>query len=318
MLILSDADVAKLLTMEEAMNAVEAAFLQLHGGKAVMPTRSTIMIPQHNGSISFMPSLLTGTGAQATKIISIYPDNPKRGLPTTAAWIVANDPETGQIKAFMDATYLTAMRTGAVTGVAAKYLAREDSRVAAVFGAGIQARTQLWAACTARRIEEARVYDVFPRSAERYASEMTEKLGIPVKAATSGEEACRGADIVLTATTSKTPVLRREWLGAKTHVSAIGAFYPDWRELDTRTVAEAKLVIDEWEAMKLEAGDILIPISEGAFKEDHIHGTLGELIAGDKKGREPGDSLTVFKSVGIAIQDSAVAQLVLRKAETQT
>jgi len=314
MLILSDQDIQGLITMEEAIGAVEAAFRELRRGTVRMRARSTIMLPRYNGSISFMPSYLEESGAQATKIISIYPDNPRRGLPTTAAWIVVNDPETGQVKAFMDGTCLTGVRTGAVSGVAAKYLAPEDARVAAVFGAGVQARNQAWAAATIRKLDEIRVYDPIKPAADRFVGEMGKRLGIPVVRAESGEEACRGADMVLTATTSKTPVVKRAWLGDRVHVSAIGAFYPDCRELETGIIRDAKVVIDEWEAIRLESGDIMIPIKEGAITEDHVYAELGELVTGEKPGRTPGDGLTVFKSVGIAIQDSAVAKLVLEKS----
>ncbi len=318
MLILSDQDVAGFLDMGEAIDAVEGAFRQFRRGKVVMPTRSTIMLPKYNGSISLMPSYLEESGAEATKIISIYPDNPRRGLPTTAAWILVNDPETGQITAFMDGTYLTGVRTGAVSGVAAKDLAPKDAKVAAVFGAGVQARNQAWAAATVRELEEIRVYDPNKQAVDRFADEMTKRLRIPIVKATSGEEACRGADIVLTATTSKSPVVKREWLGEKVHISAIGAFYPDWRELETMIVRDAKVVIDEWDAIRLESGDILIPITEGAITESHIYAELGELVTGEKPGREPRDGLTVFKSVGIAIQDSSVANLVMKKVRDRT
>ncbi|MCX6649969.1 MAG: ornithine cyclodeaminase family protein [Candidatus Bathyarchaeota archaeon] len=313
MLVLSDQDIAKLLSMGEAIEAVEGAFAQLRRGKVVMPTRSTIMLPRYNGSISFMPSYLDESGAQATKIISIYPDNPKKGLPTTAAWIVINNPETGQVEAFMDATYLTGVRTGAVSGVAAKYLAPKDAKIAAVFGAGAQARNQAWAAATVRKLEEIRVYDPIKPAVDKFAVDVEARLGIPIVKAASGEEACRDADMVLTATTSKMPVVKRKWLKDKVHVSAIGAFYPDWRELETGIIADAKVVIDEWEAIRLESGDILIPIQEGAITESHIHAELGELVTGEKKGRTPSDGITVFKSVGIAIQDSSVANLVFQK-----
>ena len=313
MLFLSDGDIEKILSMDEVIETVEDAFREYAEGKVVMPSRSTIMVPEYNGSISFMPSYLQDSGAQATKIISIYPDNKEKGLPTTVAWIVVNDPETGMVKAFMDATYVTAMRTGAVSGVAAKYLAPEDSRIAAIFGAGVQGRTQVWAACTVRDIEKVYVYDLYKEARTQFALDMTEKLGIEVVAADSGEEATRDADIVLTATTSPKPVLSRKWLKDKVHVSAIGAFYPDWRELDTATVAESKLVIDDHEGIMLEAGDVLIPIEEGAITKDHIYAELKDLVTGKKPGRTPDDGVTVFKSVGIAIQDSSVSNLVLRK-----
>jgi len=313
MLFLSDADIEKTIDMKETIDTVEEAFREYAKGNVVLPTRSTIMVPRYNGSISFMPSYLTELEAQATKIISIYPDNREKGLPTTAAWIIINDPETGMVQAFMDATYLTAMRTGAITGVAARYLAPEDASTVAIFGAGVQGRTQTWAACTVRDIETVYVYDLYEEARERFAEEMTLKLGIDVIPAQSGEVACIDADIVLTATTSPRPVLKREWLKEKVHVSAIGAFYPDWRELDTATIAESKLIIDDREGIEHEAGDVLIPIKEGAITWDHVHAELKELVSGEKEGRTPEDTLTVFKSVGIAIQDSSVANLVLRK-----
>lgn len=315
MIFLSDHDVEKLLDMKEVINTVESAFREYAEGKVVLPPRSTIMVPEYNGSISFMPSYLKESKSQATKIISIYPDNRKKGLPTTAAWIIVNDPETGMVIAFMDATYLTAMRTGAISGVAAKYLAPENARIAAIFGAGVQGRTQIWAACAVRPIEKVYVYDLYSGAMESFASEMSDKLGVEVTPARSGREACKHADIILTATTSSKPVLKFEWLKDKAHISAIGAFYPEWRELDTATVASSKLVIDDYEGIMAEAGDILIPMKEGAITEDHIYAELKELVSGKKIGRTEEDGVTVFKSVGIAIQDSSVANLVLNKLD---
>ena len=229
------------------------------------------------------------------------------------AWIVVNDPETGMIEALLDGTYLTAMRTGAVTGVASRYLAPKDSKVAAVIGCGVQGKTQAMAVAEACDLETIRLFDLSEERMRRFAEEMGPKLGVDVVPSSSGAEAVADADVVVTATTSKNPVLRREWLGDRVHVGAIGAFYPDWRELDTATVSEAKVVVDSREAIMEEAGDILIPISEGAITEDHIYAELGELVLGKKEGRTPEDGLTVFKSVGLAIQDSSVANLVMKK-----
>ncbi|MCW4036640.1 MAG: ornithine cyclodeaminase family protein [Candidatus Bathyarchaeota archaeon] len=313
MLYISDDDVAQLIAMGEAIEAVEKAFGEYAKGSVRMPPRSTIMLEKHGGSVSLMPSYLEEANALATKIISIYPGNPEKGLPTTAAWIVVNDPETGMIEALLDGTYLTAVRTGAVTGVAARYLAPEGSRVAAIMGCGVQGRTQAWAVAEMCELETIRVFDVSEESMRRFAEEMGPKLGVEVVPSKSGEEAVRDADVVVTATTSREPVLRREWLGEKVHVSAIGSFYPDYRELDTETVKEAKVVVDSLEAIMEEAGDILIPIEEGAITEEHIYAELGELVLGRKMGRTDEDRLTVFKSVGLAIQDSSVASLVLKK-----
>jgi alanine dehydrogenase len=313
MLFLSDDEISRLISMRETIDAVEAAFGEFVKGGVKMPQRSTIMLDDEAGSISFMPSYIPEARALATKIISIYPRNPARGLPTTAAWIIVNDPETGMIEALLDGTYLTAMRTGAVTGVAARYLAPEDSKEAAVIGCGVQGKTQAWAVAETRAIERMRVFDLSRERMDLFSREMSGKLGIDVIPSDSVAEAVNGVDIVVTATTSKDPVVRYEWLGERVHISAIGAFYPDYRELDTNTIRDAKLVVDSREAIMEEAGDILIPISEGVICEDHIYAELGDLVLGRKPGRTDDDGLTVFKSVGLAIQDSSVARLVLDK-----
>ncbi|MGD2201375.1 MAG: ornithine cyclodeaminase family protein [Candidatus Bathyarchaeota archaeon] len=313
MLFLSDDDIAQLLGMRDAIDVVEKAFGEYAKGSVKMPSRSTIMLERYGGSVSLMPSYIEETGALATKIISIYPENPKRGLPTTVAWIIVNDPETGMIEAMLDGTYLTSIRTGAVSGVAARYLAPEGSKVAAVIGCGVQGRTQAWAVAEALDLDQIRVFDLSKERMVGFSEEMGEKLDLEIYMADDGVEAVRGADIVLTATTSRNPVVRRGWLGDRVHVSAIGSFYPDYRELDTETIKEAKVVVDSREAIMDEAGDILIPISEGAITEDHIYAELGELVLGRREGRTTEDGLTVFKSVGLAIQDSSVAQLVLEK-----
>ncbi len=303
MLFLSDDDIAEILSMREAIDAVERAFGEFAKSSVSMPPRSTIMLDKYGGSVSLMPSYLEETDALATKIISIYPRNPERGLPTTAAWIVVNDPETGMMEAMLEGTYLTAVRTGAVSGVAARYLAPEDSSVAAVIGCGVQGRTQAWAIAETIELDELRIFDLSTQRMEDFAGEMGSKLGVDIVQSDSGADAVRGADVVLTATTSKEPVVRREWLGERVHVSAIGSFYPDYRELDTAIIREAKVVVDSVEAI----------MEEGAITGDHIHAELGEIVLGLKEGRTPDDGLTAFKSVGLAIQDSSVANLVMKK-----
>lgn len=313
MLYISDAEIERLVSMKEAMDAVEEAFREYAMGTAIMPMRSTIMLESFGGSISLMPSYLGKARVVATKIISIYPRNPERGLPTTVAWLVCNDPETGIMEALMDATYLTALRTGAVTGVAARYLAPRDSRVAALIGCGAQGRTQALALEEATRLESLRVYDLSKERMSRFVMEMSSKLRCEITICEDARETVRGADIIVTATTSKEPVLNRSWLGERVHISAIGSFYPDHRELDTETVREAKVVVDSREAALAEAGDLIIPMKEGAISADHIYAELGEIIIGKKEGRTDEDRLTIFKSVGLAIQDSAIAGLVIKK-----
>jgi ornithine cyclodeaminase/alanine dehydrogenase len=313
MLYLTDTDIEELLSMEEAINTVERAFGEFAKGTVKMPSRSTIMMDKYSGSISYMPSYLEESDALATKIISIYPENPKKGLPTTVAWIIVNDPETGMMQALLDGTFLTSVRTGAVSGVAARYLAPSDSRIAALIGCGVQGRSQAWAINEVLNLDQLRIFDLSREGMKTFSNEMSTKLGVDVQKADSAKDAIRGADVVLCATTSKKPVIRREWLENIVHVGAIGSFYPNYREIDTKTVKEAKVVVDSIHAIMEEAGDILIPIEEGAITSDHIYAEIGELILGKKKGRTSEDTITVFKSVGLAIQDSSVANLVLKK-----
>ena len=313
MLYLSAEDVESLISMKEVIDTIEIAFGEMAKGKVNMPPRTTIMLEKYNGSISLMSSFIPLMDAFATKIISIYPDNREKGLPTTAAWIFVNNPENGQLEAVMDGTYITALRTGAVTGVAAKYLAPKKSKIAAVFGCGVQGRTQAWALAETLELDLIRVYDLSEESMMKFSDEMTEKLGVDVIPSKSGRAAVEDADVVATATTSSKPVLHREWLKDKVHVSAIGAFYPGYRELDTEIIKDSKLVVDEIGSIMHEAGDILIPINEGIITADHIYCELGDIIIDKKEGRTKRDGITVFKSVGVAIQDSSISSLILKK-----
>jgi ornithine cyclodeaminase/alanine dehydrogenase len=215
--------------------------------------------------------------------------------------------------ALIDASYLTAVRTGAVTGVAAGYLARRNSRTAAVIGCGIQGRTQAQALAESTVIENLMCYDISRIRSQTFAEEMSRELGLDVIPSETSQAAVGDADIIATATTSRTPVIQRTWLKEGAFISAIGSFYSDHREIDSATVRDAKVVVDSKEAVFAEAGDIILPMKEGVITADHIYAELGELVTGTKKGRTDSDNITLFKSVGLAIQDSSVAALVVRK-----
>lgn len=309
-LLLTRKDVETVLTMPDAIAAVEEGFRQLALGNVIMPQRTVIRIPEYHGLHLGMPAYIGGSeggGALALKVVTVYPDNPSQyGLPTTLGTLLLNDPRTGALMAIMDAGFLTAMRTGAVSGVATKYLAREDARSVGVFGAGVQARTQLMAVCQVRPIERALVYDPVQEAREKYAAEMSERLSIPVEP-TGDPRACVENDIIVTASASKTPVFEGVWLAPGTHINGIGSHSPDGRELDTETIRRAKVVPDYAPACLAEAGDLIIPIQEGAITEEHIHADLGQVVAGIKPGRESSDEITLFKSVGLAVQDGAAA-----------
>ncbi|MCS7385254.1 MAG: ornithine cyclodeaminase family protein [archaeon GB-1867-005] len=314
-LVLSRDDLKSILTMKDVIDAVEEAFKCYGLGKASMPPRPVIKVEGYNGLILYMPAYIADMDALAVKIVSVYPDNPKKyALPTTLGTVLLNDPRTGDLLAIMEGAFITAMRTGAVSGVASKYLARSDSRIVGIFGAGVQARTQLMALCEVRPIEEARVYDVIYSASKKYADEMSKQLGIDVRPVENPVEAVKGCDIIVTATTSKTPVFRGEWVEDGTHINGIGSHTPTSRELDSNIIMRAKVVVDSIEACFREAGDIIIPINEGVIGRDHIYAELSELVTGAKPGRVNDKEITIFKSVGLAIQDASTALKAYRLA----
>lgn len=314
MLFLSDADIQRLITMQEAIDAVEEAFKELYLGKAMLPERTTLMLK--NGSISQMSAYLEETKIAITKVFGIFPNNVKYNLPTTVATLLVYDLETGKVTAVMDATYLTAIRTGAVSGVATKYLARKDSKKVGIIGCGVQGRTQLWAVKEVRDIEKVYAYDKIENAKRAFADEMSKKLGVDVAPVNSPVDAVKDSDIIITATTSADPVVKGEWVREGAHINAIGSYYPHARELDTETIVKSKVVVDLKRAALEEAGDIIIPIKEGAITEKHIYAELGEIVTHKKPGRTNNKEITIFKAVGLAIQDAAVAKLVLKKFGT--
>jgi alanine dehydrogenase len=314
-LLLTRRDVESVLTMKDTIEAVEDAFRELGQGTADMPLRSVIRPGKHGGSINYMPAYLGGMDALAIKVVSVYADNPKKhNLPTILGTILVHDPRTGALEAIMDGGWVTAMRTGAVGGVAAKYLAREDARKVGIFGTGVQAKTQLMAVNEVREIEEVKACDIVPESARKFCEEMTRQLGIPV-VQHDPDNVVTGSDIVITATTSKVPVFRGSLLRDGTHVNGIGSHHgPGIKELDEETIRRAKVVVDQREACLKEAGDIIDPISAGIISADHVYAELGELVTGKKKGRTQESEITVFKSVGLAVQDAATAARVFALA----
>jgi ornithine cyclodeaminase/alanine dehydrogenase len=308
-LLLSRQDVQAVLTMQDAIEAVEGAFRQQALGNLIMPLRTAIRIPEHNGLHLGMPAYIGGeSDALGLKVVTVYPDNPaEHGLPTTIGTLLLNDPRTGAPLAIMDAGFLTAMRTGAVSGVATKCLARQEASVVGVFGAGVQARTQLMAVCAVRSVARALVLDVSEEAQCAYCDEMSAKLGIEVVAEGDARQLVQAADILVAASSAHEPLFDGAWLRPGTHINGIGSHSPGARELDTTTILRAKVVVDLTEAALAEAGDLMIPIEEGAITADHIHATLGEVVAGQRPGRESDEEITVFKSVGLALQDVSTA-----------
>ncbi len=312
--ILSREDVRRALPMRQAIEAIKGAFAQLSTGQADVPLRVALNVPRHDGVTLFMPAYLSADDQMAVKIVSVFNDNPARGLPLIHALVVVVDATTGVPVAVIDGTYLTALRTGAASGAATDLLAREDARIVAIFGAGVQGRTQLEAVCAVRPIEAAWVYDVAPERAAAYAAEMSQRLSLPVKVAASPSEAVRQAGVICTATTSSSPVFEDADVRPGTHINAMGAYTPQMQEIPAETILRAKVVIDHRKASLAEAGDLLIPLQQGLMTEDHIYAELGEIAAGRKPGRTSSEEITLFKSVGVAVQDVAAAGAVLDAA----
>lgn len=301
------------LKMKDCMQAVEQAFRELSDGNAVMPVRTAITPP--DGLSLYMPAYLKESEALACKVVSVFKNNPEKfNLPTTIGKVLLQDPKTGDVICIMDGGYLTAVRTGAASGVATKYLAREqDYYSVAVFGAGVQAKMQFWAMIEAVNVAEAKVFDLNEKMAELFCSEMKERFGVKVKIAASADEMLE-CDIICTATSSSTPLFDGNKLREGTHINGIGSHTPNARELDSATIKRAKFIGDSREACFKEAGDLLIPINEKVIDENHFYAELGEVITGKKPGRVDSKEITLFKSNGLAIQDAATAKLVYLKA----
>jgi len=314
-LLLAEKDIEQLLSMKEAIDAVESAFKEKGLNRVQMPKKPYIFYSKYNGDLRVMPSYLEKLDISAVKIVNVHPDNQvKYKLPTVMATIILVDPRNGAPIAIMGGTWITSMRTGAAGGVAAKYLARPNSKVIGMVGAGAQARTQLMALKEVlRKIEEVRVTDKVKASRERYAEEMTEKLGLNVRAVDNIKEAVEEADIVVTVTPVRAPIVKREWIRAGVHINAIGADAPGKEELEPELLKRAKIVVDDWEQTSY-GGEINIPLARGVITIGDIWGDIGEVVAGLKPGRNSPDEITIFDSTGLAIQDAVIAELAYKKA----
>lgn len=313
-LLLSGADVKKLISIRETIEAVEEAFLAKGLGKAQMPPKSYVFFNRYEGDFRVMPAYLEDTEAAGVKIVNVHPQNPsKHGMPTVMATILLLDPRTGAPLAIMDGTTITNVRTGAAGAVAAKYLAQKDSRVVALIGAGAQAMTQFLALNEIFKIEELRVSDKVEANAEKYASEVKKRFDISIKV-TDAKEAVQGADIIVTTTPVKSPVVMNDWVSEGVHINAIGADAPGKQELDPEILKRARIVIDNWEQAS-HSGEINVPISKGMLAREDVYAELSEIVSGKKSGRTSRDEITVFDSTGLAIQDVATAWLVYKKAK---
>ena len=319
MLVLNSQDVRRALPMNDAIEAMKRAFAALTAGKAELAPRAHVSIRRHKGTTLVMPALVDDGAAQAltVKVASVFEGNPAKGLPLINAAVIVLEPETGQPLALIEGATLTGIRTAAGSAAATDLLANKDSRTLAIFGAGVQARTHLEAICAVRPIETVWIFGRTPSRAEQLIDEMAALGAIPsdLRVASSPGAALAEANIVCTTTTATDAVFDDAALKPGVHINAVGSYRPDMREIPAATVARALVVVDDRRAAWEEAGDLIQPFEEGLIAGDHVHADLGELVLGRKAGRENSEQTTLFKSVGVAVQDSVAAALTLENAQ---
>jgi alanine dehydrogenase len=306
--------VTELLPMGECIELMERTLVSLAEGDAVLPLRSSMLLPGTNNRMLLMPSALAPLQALGAKIITIFPANHGGPYDAHQGVVLVFDERTGVLQAIVDATAVTALRTAGVSAVATRALARPDPTELALIGAGTQGATHLEALLLVRPIRRVRVYDRDPGRAASFAERESRRREVPVDVAGSAREAVEGAGIVCTLTTSREPVLRGEWLAAGCHLNAVGAYTPETRELDGEAVRRSRLFADRRESVLHEAGELVIPVRQGLVGEDHLQGELGEVLTGRIPGRRHPEEITLFKSLGLAIEDLAAAHHVLQRA----
>ncbi len=316
---LSADDVARLLPMRECIRVMRDALATLANGKALVPLRMVMRMPDASGFLGLMPGFIAPDqgrdGSLGMKAVSVFPGNASRGIDTHQGAVLLFEVDTGRLAALMDGATITAIRTAAVSGVATDLLARPDAGELAILGAGVQARTHIEAIAAVRPIRQVRVWSRHPARVTRLIEDMRGISDAAITAAATPEAALRGADIVATVTASPEPVLERAWVTEGVHINAVGSSIPTAREIDSATMAAAMVFVDRKESALNEAGDVLIPMREGAFAADHIQAELGDLIVGKHPGRRSARELTLFKSLGIAVEDVAAAAYVVRRAK---
>ena len=333
LLILTHSEVEQLLPMSECVAVMREALAALARGEADQPLRTIFKPDRVKGVMALMPAFLsTGTSAATLtrgllpsdspmfglKAICVFPGNAARGLDAHQGGVMLFDGTTGVPLALVNASAITAIRTAAVSALATRVLAREDAAELAIIGAGVQARTHLSAMACVRPIKRARIAGGRFESAQKFAKEMQPQFPFPVEPVETAEASVRDADLIVTATTAREPVVQRDWISPGAHINAIGTFSPNAREIDTATMAAATLFCDARESVLNEAGDYLLAAQEGAIGPDHIRAELGEVLIKTRPGRTSRDEITLFKSLGLAIEDLAAAAHVYRKAEAET
>jgi alanine dehydrogenase len=313
-LIVNQAEVPRLLSVRECVDVMARAFAALARGDTRVPVRQILWLPERSGALGLMPAHLDSQAVLGLKAVTFFPRNEGTDLDSHQGAVLLFESGRGRLLAVIDATSVTAIRTAAVSGLATRLLSREDAETLALVGSGVQARTHLEAMLAVRRIRRVRVASKTPERARSFAQREAKRHGIEITATDTARDAVAGADIVCTVTSSREPVVLGEWLSPGVHVNAVGSSVPTARELDTAAVARSRFFVDHRESALAEAGDFLMARAEGAVQDAHILGDLGALVTGAAPGRTAAPDVTVFKSVGLGIEDVAAAQHIYAKA----
>jgi ornithine cyclodeaminase len=312
--LLSEQDVRDVLPMDDLITAMQKALAAFSAGRVAQPLRSVLPIGEQKAFFAVMPAYLPDTPAVGSKLVTVFGRNSAIGLPTHLATIVLLDPDTGALLAVMDGRYITEARTAAVSAVSVRLLATAGARTLAIVGSGVQARSHLEAIAHVRPPGRVLVWSPSEASRARFVREMQPLCDVPIVAATSARDAVEGADLVVLATSAREPVLRSEWVADGAHICAVGACRPDQREMETALVVRARVFVDSRIGALAEAGDIVLPIAEGALAPEQIAGELGEVAGGTVQGRTSPAEVTIFKSLGMAAEDVAAAHLAYERA----
>jgi ornithine cyclodeaminase len=293
---------------------METALKAFSAGQAVQPVRTVLQVGPGTAFFGVMPAYQPAPAALGAKLVTVFHENHARGLPSHLATIILLDPETGALAAVMDGRYITEARTAAVSAVSVRHMARSDAARLALLGSGVQARSHLEAIAVVRRLKEVRVWSPTAANRERFAREHAADVDGELRAVSSARDAVENADVIVLATSASTPIVERAWIADGAHICAVGACRPDIREMDGALVAAGRLVVDSRAGARAEAGDIVLAVQEGRIAENHIAGELGEVVAGRIAGRETASQITIFKSLGMAVEDVAAAELTWRRA----
>ena len=312
--LLTEQHVHSLLPMSDLIAAMESALAKFSAGEVLQPVRTVLTVGPAKSYYGLMPAYIPTPASMGAKIVTVFGENHQKGLPSHLATILLFDPDTGSLIAMMDGRYITEARTAAVSAVSARFLARANASTLALIGSGVQARSHLEALTQVREIKDVRVWSPRPQSRQQFIDDMSPRVPIPIRDCATAQAAVAGADLIVIATSSKTPVIESAWVGDGAHVMCVGACRPDQREMAPALVKRGRLYVDSRAAAVVESGDVVMNIADKLFDVSHLRGEIGELVLGRAEGRAGDADVTIFKSLGMAVEDVVAADLVFRRA----